>query len=179
MLNICELVDAIKRADRHFYFHAVNVRTRRDLTSAKLKFLRQHASDADLHPGWFIPGFSMDVLKIVRPDLEARQFIAEELPGAMVNRIEVTTDWIVGTEIKWALRDLFDDHFVQPWHGDQMQWRENGGSYSSGKTARRKFTWYSDRSAKVTGEDDCFHFWSGAAGEHGNVRIRRKETCGR
>jgi hypothetical protein len=169
MQNICDLVAAIKRADRYYYFHAVNVRTRRDLTLAELRFLRQHSSDAEIHAGQYIHGFSKDVLKIVKPDLAAQQFIAA-LPGAMINRLEVAKDLIVGAEIKWALRDVFDDHFVQPWHGDQVQWRLNGGSYTSGKRARRKFAWYADEEAKVTGEVDCFHL----EGRHVGVQSVRR-----
>jgi hypothetical protein len=156
MQNVRDLVAAIKRADKYHYFHAVNVRTRHDLIPTELRFLREHASNADSNRGNYIPGFSSDVLTIVKPDLEAQQFMAA-LPGAMVNRIEVAFDLIVGAEIKWALRDLFDAYFVQPWHGKHVQWREKGGSYSSGTRARRKFTWYADRESKVTNDVDCFH----------------------
>jgi len=81
----------------------------------------------------------------------------------MVNRLEVAIDVIVDAESKWALRDLFDEHFVQPWHGaDRVQIRYNGGSQTGARTkpkqsARRHyFEWYCDRPSKLTGED-CFH----------------------
>jgi hypothetical protein len=141
---------------RYPFFDKVNIRMGRKLTHDEMSFLRENATFADTNPGHYVRGFVSDVLTIVNPNEAALQLLVE-LPKAMVNWLEVAVDLIVDADTKWLLRDLFDQHFVQPWHGRHVQIRLDGGSYSGQAAAQRKFAWYASHPSKVSGEIDCFH----------------------
>jgi hypothetical protein len=126
MANISTSALGIKPLAKRNYFDAIKVRTRRDLTLVERRFLRKHAHFAGVHRGRYIPGFSLGVLTVVAPEVAALQFIAE-LPGAIINRLEIAVDVIVDAETKWMLRGVFDEHFVQPWHRTKVQCRLEGG----------------------------------------------------
>ena len=139
----------------YHYFHAINIRVRQNLTCEEIRFLRQNADFVTVRRGNYIRGYSMGVLTVVNPKQPALDFMAE-YPSAMVNRLEIAVDLICDANTKHYLRDLFDKHFVQPWHSRQVQIRFDGGTYSR-RYGQRQYVWYHDRPSKVTGEVDCFH----------------------
>ena len=155
----------------HDFIDAMRVRVTRDLSKSQLLFLHPpNTESVDYRPGHYIRGFAHNVLTVVAPKPPALQLLAELPKGSFVNYIEVARNFICDEQTKWGMRDLFDMHFVHPWHGKHVQVREENGSYTSQEEAKRNFVWYADEPCKLTGELDCFHL----EGRHTGARRVRK-----
>jgi hypothetical protein len=140
----------------YHYFDVVRLRLTRPLSETELNYLRDNAQDARLNPGRYICGFIPDVLTVNVPKEPALQALAE-LPGAIVNYLEVARDLIVPEAEAKAFHQHFDTHFVQPWHGKHQTIIGANPSYSGQRRRGHWFAWYSDRPCKLTGEFGCFH----------------------
>ena len=143
---------------RYDYIDKIAVRITRDISKSELRFLQDNVVEfVDYRQGHYTRGFVNGVLTIVAPKPPALQFLADLPDRTIVNYLEVARDYICDEGTKWLLRDLFDRHLVQPWHGRHVQVREENGSYTSQDEAPRKFVWYADKPCKLTGDVDCFH----------------------
>jgi hypothetical protein len=156
-------------ANKHHFFDRVNVRTPRSLKQSEVAFLRKHCNEAYPKLGWYIPGYVREVLHVVAPTQPAKEFLADLPPRSVINRLEPAMDVIGEHDTIWGLRDVCDNHFVQPWQGQHVQVRERGGTYTKQERAAFKFAWYADRRSKVTGEW-CFHI----EGRHIGVQAVRR-----
>jgi hypothetical protein len=160
------------------FFDAIRFRLPRPLNISKIKFLRSRdcAQSLTSWRGRYIPGFDSQVWTIVAPTEEAVRLLAD-LQGININYAEVAHDLILRPGQPALMHDLFDAHFVHPWHG-----KRQAVSVSSGRkiytgqrkyrgpttyTGQRKyggyhhfawyaFGWYADRPYKLS-ELDCFH----------------------
>ena len=154
--------------DRYHHFDKLSLRTPTYVTCGDLRFLRKHAHSVFPYRGRYIRGFCDRGVTVVCAKAPALQLIAE-LPNARINHIEVAVDLICDAHTKYMLRDLFDEHFVQPWHGGHVQSRFESGTLSRRRGACQ-YEWYCDRHSKVTGEVDCFHL----EGRHFGVEAVRR-----
>ena len=153
----------------YYYFDVVRYRLPRHLSRSELRFIRDNAKWAWLHPGHYIRGFIDDVLTVIGPKRAALHFLGT-LRGAMLNYVEITRDTIVPDAD--LLHDQFNQHFVQPWHGrSETVFRSHGTTSYSGQPKRKhRFVWYSDLACKITGELECFHL----EGRHqGKASVRK------
>jgi hypothetical protein len=155
----------------HDFFDVIRLRLSRALKRTELQFLCQNTEGARLHRGHYVRGFISDVLTIARPEQNALVFLTE-LPGAMVNYLEIARDLILPEGEAGRVHDSFDVHFVQSWHRKhETIIRLNGTTSYSGQRRRGHwFAWYSDRPCKVTGEVECFHI----EGRHQGITSLRK-----
>jgi hypothetical protein len=87
--------------------------------------------------------------------------------------VELALDTIMPDEQScWQLRDLFDNHYVQRWHGkrETRLFIGAGGRTAKGRSRGITLSWYDDRPSKITGETPCFHL---EAQVQGSGAIRR------
>jgi hypothetical protein len=115
---------------------------------------------------------------LLQPTHAALEFLCRA-KGTMINYIEIAHDIICnGPLAVFRLTYVFNEHFVQRWHGK----RKNDYYSFSGGTTRKApekdesrrghwFQWYSDEPSRKTGEVSCFHIEGRHQGVHELRRI--------
>ena len=154
------------------YFDKLAFRTNRKPTRKQLDFLRDNSNFARADHGNPIRGSDKKyILTIVNPNNACLQFLSKRRE-LVVNRVEVALDLICETADEVVqLEDLFDEFFVQPWHGRRQTIKVGAGTYTGqDRGAGFHLTWYGDRASKRTGDEFCFHL----EGRHQGVTAVRR-----
>jgi hypothetical protein len=108
-------------------------------------------------PPWWDRSYQQG-FRLCQPSKQAIEFLAQR-NDVLVTYAELALDVIMPDEQSCSLlRDLFDNHFVQRWHGNRETERFTGVGGRTGKRSKRaiNISWYTDRPSKITGEIPCF-----------------------
>jgi hypothetical protein len=148
----------IKPQGQYDYIDALRFRSQHLLSKEQIKFLAANSDSFAIKRGHRMRGFSNEVVTLVVPNEHALRLLAD-IGGVRINYLEVARDLIFPPQQLRLVKELFDQHFVQPWHGKRETVLFEATTY----TGQRKvgnchhFVWYADQPSKVTGELDCFH----------------------
>lgn len=142
------------------YFDAVNLRLPDLLPPRRLKEIQTHAAGvADQRPGRYLPELPI-LLSVKQPRPRGLELLAG-LDGGLVNYIEPARDLLLGNvDAAEDLHDRFNQHFLQPWHGQhETCFRAHGTtSYTKEPGSRGlRFVWYADQPCRWTNREGCFH----------------------
>ena len=166
MRNLWTQCQEINPLAVYTYFDVVRCWLKKPLTPQELAFLNSHCGGgvkAENGPAWFDWSYRQR-LTLYRPSNEALLFLLA-CDNLLLNYVEITAELLMPDET--AVRqilDLFDTHFVQPWHRKQefIFYPDGASTRASPKPTQRRsgrwFQWYGDRPSKVTGEIPCFRF---------------------
>ncbi len=152
------------------FIDKVTFRYQKGLTEKQMRLLREHARSVNQRYGHPIRGEDAAfLLTIVAPNDTALTFLAKRRKW-ICNYIEIALD-IVTPDNQTAVNlvDLFDRHFVQPWHGKAEVHAEENGSYTRRNAPGIRYVWYGDRPSKIT-NGPCLHLEARA---HGVAAVRR------
>jgi hypothetical protein len=141
MTSLLALPEGINPTDIYYLIDKVTLRTKRALTGEQRRFLRENCGRLDIRNGRYIPQRIDQVLTLYQPNLHALSFLAEQGADFTVNDVEIKLEIILPDErTKLRVRDLFDRHFVQPWHGKYSFRIETGGTYTKdfARSTRRR-----------------------------------------
>jgi hypothetical protein len=179
MPNIGVLLARINLREAIDYFDRVRVWSKRLLTPQERQMLNRMCGTIRVtQPMTRDNPFATHHQKIEvnQPTMAALQLLAQLEDDAFVNYVEVARDHIVAGQSAEALDRLLRDHFLQLWHG-----KKGVVAYSAGFSTRQQlrkgqrraghwFNWYSDKTCRITGDPDCFHF----EGKHEGRRCVRR-----
>jgi hypothetical protein len=167
----------LKVVARYVYFDKLRLWLREPLlTSSKLEQLRQHCGWLyhDDRPARFDWHYRQK-LELYQPSRRALNLIAHR-DDALLNHVEPARDLIFADYGHEDCFELFQAHFLQPWHRSRTQVHAYGAhGFSHGFTTRAApqpgerrnghwFEFYADRPCKLTNEPNCFHFEGRHAG---------------
>ena len=159
-LSITTSPTAIKPEAQYDFIHALRFRSPRPLNKTEIQYFRANAKSFAIRESHPIRGLGNRVMTFVLPNESALKLLAN-IDGVHVNYVEIARDLILSSEQEaQAVNQLFDEHFVQPWHGKRDTKISHDTITYSGQRKRgsyNHFAWYSDRPAKLTGEWPCFH----------------------
>lgn len=172
-----------KPTELHAYFDKVQAWLKFPASRQELKILGQHCGPGGLYFDNKRARFDRNYrqrIEIKQPSLEALQWLAER-DGVLVNRIEVTLDYIFDLP---AARDdaqeFLNFHLIRRWHSKKQRVRLYRGSqergsrgkrgveqvheierattrYDAGRWSKNGIALYTERHSRVTGELYCLH----------------------
>jgi hypothetical protein len=180
-------ISAPTEAKPYYFFDKMKFRAAERPTDKLLSFVSENSSSVDVRRGHPIAGRNLpSSITIVAPNDAALLSISRQ--PWLVNEVEIARNTIPPDDhAASAMHDLYDRHFVHPWHGKhEMTWFINektgkritySGQRINKKTGQLRnglhFAWYSDRHCKLTGEWPCFHLEARFVGAEA-VRERAK-----
>jgi hypothetical protein len=171
-LHITDPVSAIKPTGRYDFIDTVRFRLQRFPSRAEIQLFHANAKSFTIRRGHYLPRLGNVVFKLVAPNEQALRLLAT-IDGVHINYLEIARDWILPDGQADVMKALFDQHFVQPWHGKRETKIVYGTTTYTGQRKRggcNHFVWYPDKHCKLTGEVECFHL----EGRYKGARAVRK-----
>jgi hypothetical protein len=171
----------IRYLDCYRYLDTVKYLSKGAISEADQHWLRSHCKHLDIrqHGDWLDPQsgtpYQVNIhpwrfrIEIHLPDDDALGYFAKRR-GVKVTAAHVARDFTFDDASgKWAMLELFDNHFVQRW---QRKWKRisfNNGGMSTGRRGKGSYlTCYVSKPCRIDGIVDCFH---GEGRHHGTSAL--------
>jgi hypothetical protein len=150
-----------KITGKYAYFDQIQFWVRRPLDRQTRDWLEKQCGQGGLHPEDKPARFDARYrqrLNMFQPNEQALRFLAER-HDALINRIEVTIDYILDGAPREDLFDFFHRHQIRRWHGKKQHIRlvEGETRYDASQWSPNKIAMYGQSSSRVTGETNCLH----------------------
>jgi hypothetical protein len=156
MPNLSDLTGGINPRPAYFFDRLIFV-VEGEFSERDREHLNKNSRSMVIEPNEW-PRDWETILKIVCPNERALRLLTS-LPNLPLRSGEVALDLVVQSQADaWRLHRIGDNHFVRPWHGDQVMKHFKDTTYiGTDNVPGRSFGWYSDRPSKWTGDPHCLH----------------------